>query len=948
MHGRSVALAFAVTVGLSCGGDASTGPRARPVARVELTPATLALVVGGEGTLTAALFDADGRPIEGRVVTWTYTGHPGAPEPAPASDARVLVVRGTEPASFTVTATSEGAAASAPVTVAPRPVASVRVTPSTLSLVAGTSATISAAALAADSAVLPGRAITWTSSAPDVATVTTAADGGVTVAGVAPGAATVTAASGDGRGAVAVTVTPVPVASVVLSPATASVAVGGQQRLTATVRDAAGGPLTGRALAWASSDSTVATVAPASATEAVVTVVKPGVATVTAVSEGQRGDATITGTPVVDAPTITGVSPAVLRPGTIVTITGTGFVAGADTTVVSIRGVAARSVVSSPTQLTVTVPCVAGGPAPVRVTARGVASAPASAEVSVARRSLAVGEALILAGGEPAACNELVTDAPAARYVVSVFSAATSENALADFELGGNPTALAEPRAPVLAAEPRAGRSPAAADPAAAEQDERDAAHFAMLERNRADGERLRARAARVPREPGAALDAAVAAELPAVGATRPLYYTFAGGCSDTTRVISGRAIHVGARAIIWEDEANALQSSADAALAGYYQRLGRIFEEDQYASLVRNFGDPLLRDAATDADGRVHMVFSERLNGSRAAAYVTSCDQFARAVAPGSNVGQFFYGSVPTAAGSDPNDVTRPDGWFNFMARTVVHEVKHIVSLSTRVANGAPFEASWLEEGTARHAEELWVRESVHRVGWKANTGFGSAATNGVYCDFHPAESACLAADPLRRPGYGMRRHFNELLPKLAQPWNWSPYGDGAEQSGSVFYQTAWSLVRYAIDLRGSGDAAFLRALVESRSTGATNLAQVAAVPLDRLVAGWGLALAVDDYPGLGAPSPELQFPTWNLRSVYAGLNESPAWRGRFPTPYPVQPLALPTGGFAAQVRGIRGGAHAFFEIAGAAGAPQMLHLRAPTGGGAPSTLGIAVARVR
>ncbi|CAA9310041.1 MAG: hypothetical protein AVDCRST_MAG11-1424 [uncultured Gemmatimonadaceae bacterium] len=406
--------------------------------------------------------------------------------------------------------------------------------------------------------------------------------------------------------------------------------------------------------------------------------------------------------------------------------------------------------------------------------------------------------------------------------------------------------------------------------------------------------------------------------------------------------------MYVGTHAIIWEDEANRLQSSADAALAGYYERLGRIFDEDQYASLVRNFGDPLLRDAATDADGRVHMVFTERLNGSGAAAYVISCDQYARTVAPGSNVGQFFYGAVPTASGSSLSGITYPDGWFNFMARTVVHEVKHIVSQSTRVANGAPFESSWLEEGTARHAEELWVRESLHRVEWKANTGFGSASTNGVHCDFHPTESACLAADPLRRPSYGMRRHFDELLPKLAAPWNWSPYGDGTGQSGSVFYQTAWSLVRYAIDRHGAGDAAFLRALVASRSTGVTNLAQVAGVPLERLVAGWGLALAADDYPGLAAPSADIQFPTWNLRSIYAGLNQSPTWRTRHATPYPVQPLALPAGGFATQVRGIRGGAHAFFEIPGAAGTPQMLHLRALTGGAAPSTLGIAVARVQ
>src|SRR5207244_772835 len=56
-----------------------------------------------------------------------------------------------------------------------------------------------------------------------------------------------------------VTVTAVPVASAVVSPAVASVPVGGAVQLTATTKDSAGNVLTGRRGTWASRSTAVAT-----------------------------------------------------------------------------------------------------------------------------------------------------------------------------------------------------------------------------------------------------------------------------------------------------------------------------------------------------------------------------------------------------------------------------------------------------------------------------------------------------------------------------------------------------------------------------------------------------------------------------------------------------------------------------------------------------------------
>jgi len=559
---------------------------------------------------------------------------------------------------------------------------------------------------------------------------------------------------------------------------------------------------------------------------------------------------------------------------------------------------------------------------------------------------------LVLTNNAGSVCNELITSSPSARYLLAVFSAATSQNTLVNFEIAGN-TAASGVAERVVAP---VALTATADSPESSEHATRDAAHWRMLERDRVHYEQSRARAAQLARttpvlsaRATATRASANAAPLPVVGEMRDFFFTFSGGCQDVSRPMRMKALYVGTRAIIWEDSANVLQSSNDPAYASLYERLGQIFDQDQYATVRDNFGDPLLRDALTDADGRVHMVFSSRLNGSGAAAYVTSCDQFSRTVNAGSNFGEVFYGQVPTLSGSNTGNTSYPDGWFYFMARTVVHEVKHIASQAARVANNAPtFEQSWLEEGTARHAEEMWVRDYLHHVAWKANTGFGSAGTNGLYCDFHPIDATCNGADPLRRPSYGMRRQFNEIRDKLLSPWDWSPYGDGTGQTGSVFYQTTWSLVRYAIDRYGSSDATFFKALINSSTNGVTNLTAVAGTSLDQLIGGWGLALFADDYPGLTTINPDLQFQTWNLRSIYAGLNASPNWNTRFPTAFPIAPVQLTFGSFVSARTGLRGGAHSYYELSGSALANQLIQLRG-TGGTTPSSnLRIAIARLQ
>lgn len=166
------------------------------------------------------------------------------------------------------------------------PVASVTVSPSSATIPVGGTTTLVATPLDASNNPLSGRTVTWASSDQAVATVSSA---GV-VSGVAAGLATVTATSEGRSGSAQVTVV-VPVASVTVTPGTATVLVGGTTTLTATVRDAANNLLTGRPVTWTSTVPSVATVSPAGL---VTGVAAGGPVTITATCEGQNGTAQVT------------------------------------------------------------------------------------------------------------------------------------------------------------------------------------------------------------------------------------------------------------------------------------------------------------------------------------------------------------------------------------------------------------------------------------------------------------------------------------------------------------------------------------------------------------------------------------------------------------------------------------------------------------------------------
>ena len=269
-------------------------PPDAPVASITVAPATASVAVGQSIQLVATLRDAAGNVLTGRPITWYTNQYYSTVD----NTGRVT---GRYAGNAQIVAVSEGHSVTAFVTVTdagpppPAPVATVTVAPATVSLPVGPTAQLTPTLRDASGNVLTGRTVTWTTSNAAVATVTSA---GVVSGVSAGGPVTITATSEGKTGSASATVSappppppPAPVATVSLVPTAASIAPGQSVQLTPTLRDAAGNILTGRVIAWTSSNSAIATV---STSGLVLGIGAGGPVTITATSEGRSGTASIT------------------------------------------------------------------------------------------------------------------------------------------------------------------------------------------------------------------------------------------------------------------------------------------------------------------------------------------------------------------------------------------------------------------------------------------------------------------------------------------------------------------------------------------------------------------------------------------------------------------------------------------------------------------------------
>ena len=160
---------------------------------------------------------------------------------------------------------------------------SVSVTPPTATLLPGGTQPLAVSVNSSNCSTQP--AVSWTTSAADIATVSTAG----LVTAVASGSAIITATAGSASGTSLITVSPPPVATVNVT-GTSSLAIGATTILTAVALSTSNVVLTGRTATWSSSNSQIATVNQAG----LVTAVAAGTASIRATIDGVVGQLAVT------------------------------------------------------------------------------------------------------------------------------------------------------------------------------------------------------------------------------------------------------------------------------------------------------------------------------------------------------------------------------------------------------------------------------------------------------------------------------------------------------------------------------------------------------------------------------------------------------------------------------------------------------------------------------
>jgi hypothetical protein len=356
-----------------------------------------------------------------------------------------------------------------------------------------------------------------------------------------------------------------------------------------------------------------------------------------------------------------------------------------------------------------------------------------------------------------------------------------------------------------------------------------------------------------------------------------------ADGCSSPVPR-GGRVRAITERAIVVADTLNPANGFTDAD----YLEFGHFFDQHAWPLVTETFGAP----SDIDGNGKVILFFTRAVNelsqnapssgGSYVAGFFFNRDLFpttGRNACAGSNAAEMFYLMVP-----DPSGQIQGRAFTRMFVRertpgVVVHEFQHLVNDSRRLhVNGSLiWEETWLNEGLSHIAEELMF---FRETGLQPRQNIGTPQLQGV--------AAQTAFQRFQLD------NVDRLASYLRDPEVSSLLGpDQLPTRGA-----AWSFLRYAADRYTGAEANLWRNLVrDSKMAGLANLQQALMANPVEWIRDWTIALYADDLVvgGVSTPSfePRYQSPSWNLRSIFAGLGTIVP--GRPSQAYPLRVVANP-----------------------------------------------------
>ena len=257
-----------------------------PLATITVTAASSSIAVNATDQFTAVGKDSAGDTLTGLTFTWASTATSVAT--INSSGLATGLLAGTTQ----ITAASGGVTSSAvTLTVTPGPVATITVSPISPSIVVATTQQFTAVGKDSAGDTLTGLTFTWASTATSVATINSSG----LATGLLAGTSQITASSGGvTSSAITLTVTPGPLTTITVSPASHSIDAGTTQQFTAVGKDSAGDTLTGLTFTWSSSETNVAAI---NSSTGLATGLFPGATTITAASGSVQGMTALSVTP---------------------------------------------------------------------------------------------------------------------------------------------------------------------------------------------------------------------------------------------------------------------------------------------------------------------------------------------------------------------------------------------------------------------------------------------------------------------------------------------------------------------------------------------------------------------------------------------------------------------------------------------------------------------------
>ena len=599
------------------------------------------------------------------------------------------------------------------------------------------------------------------------------------------------------------------------------------------------------------------------------------------------------------------VSPLPLRPGQEAVLHGEGLGGGADAVEVRVEGVRARTLEASGDRVRFRVPAFADRCLPEReVGVRALVGADPSNGVLAPVRpadsplELDPGEVRTLTGEEALECLRLPGSSAARELLLTVGTASRTAGAVAPLRLrlhaGQEPDAALQ-----LSASVRDLRGAEAGDPAF-----RDFAAEADLRNNALQA--LRGRGLRRPRRTGPARTSLQAAgrEMPQAGDLARFHFAVGSdlsvSCQDTARSVTGRIRAVGERVVLVQDTAAPDGGFTDAD----FELLRDEFDQVVLPTDSALFGGP----ADIDGNGRVTVLFTPEVNrltprdaAARISGFFLPLDLVDAGdpegsglqgpegqVCPASNEGEILYLSVPDPEGELSSPLVRQAGLR--LARSVTaHELMHLLSAEQRLIFGqgefSDLGATWLQEGLSHVAEEavglrMMGLEPRRNLGWQEVTANRNLLE--LFNTFH-------------LDNFGRMSLFMQAPSRAPTLATADPGGLASLQMRGF----AWSLLRWVADTMGEGDgAALFRQLSTGGSShrrGVENLEAATGASWEDVLSRYLLSVALDESDAEGQAG-SLGLPSWDLRSVFAGLAENPGTRGSIvPTAFPLQVLDLP-----------------------------------------------------